>query len=75
MTTEVCMCVCVCVRALRRVFHPSDMKGLVDPELDNGCIEEDVAPRGLAWMEGYAGVLGVDVGGGGGLCVCGGCYA
>lgn len=31
--------------------------GLAGPEYNNGRIEEDVAPRGLAWMEGYGGVF------------------
>lgn len=28
--------------------------------MNNGRIEEDVAPRGLAWLEGYVGVWGGD---------------
>ncbi len=46
------------------------MEGLAGPEHNNGCIEEDVSPRGLAWMEGYGGVWGVDGDG-----FWGGCYA
>lgn len=47
----------VCVH-VRRGFHPCDMEGLASPEHNNGCIEEDIAPRGLAWMECYGGVWG-----------------
>ncbi|KAK2842810.1 hypothetical protein Q5P01_013010 [Channa striata] len=39
--------------------HPSDMESLAALEHNNGRIEGDVAPRGLAWMEGYVGVWGV----------------
>lgn len=35
---------CVCVEG----FHPSDMEGLAALKHNNGCIEEDVSPRGLA---------------------------
>lgn len=45
---------CTCVGGVQL----SDMEGLVSPQHNNGGIEEDGAPRGLAWMEGYGVVLG-----------------
>lgn len=47
MTAAVCVCVCLYV-CVWRGFHPSDMEGLAALKHNNGCIEENVSPCGLA---------------------------
>lgn len=51
-------------RAVKRtnalVTAAAEEGGLPGPDHNNGRIEEDVAPRGLAWMEGGGGVLCVE---------------